>query len=399
MTIEYLRENGLIAYEYVRGSTLYGTNVEGSDIDKGGVFIAPKENVLGLRSTYPEEISDEKHDTTYFEIGRWFELLLKSNPTALESLYIPKEFIIGNVHPAIQYVLDNRDKFLTKQCFNPFMGYGISQIKRSTGYNKLCNFPEDMQRRGILDFCYTFKNQGSQPIKEFFKEHNLDQRYCGLVNIPNMRDVYGVYYDFAAYFKFEGVDSTLDRFYCMKNFTDNFDKDLEVVKRRIMEKEFFHYKGIVEPDEFEKSNEVRICSIPKGEKPICFMAYNKDAYTHECKEYKRWSEWKKNRNKLRFESNTGYNYDAKNMMHTIRLMTMALEIAEGKGFNVRRTNDYEYLIDIRNHKFSYEELMNKANELKKACDEAIKTCTLPEEIDYNYVNNLLIEARKTAYNL
>lgn len=31
---EYLRENNYLLYEYVRGSTLYGINREGSDIDK-----------------------------------------------------------------------------------------------------------------------------------------------------------------------------------------------------------------------------------------------------------------------------------------------------------------------------------------------------------------------------
>ena len=72
-------------------------------------------------------------------------------------------------------------------------------------YNKKCNIPEDFERKDILDFCYTFKNQGSQPIKDYLNEHNLDQKYCGLVNLPNMKDCYGVYYDFAAYFKFEFV--------------------------------------------------------------------------------------------------------------------------------------------------------------------------------------------------
>ena len=56
MTIDYLRENNLIAYEYIRGSHAYGTNIKDSsgndisDIDIGGVFICPETDLYGLRS-------------------------------------------------------------------------------------------------------------------------------------------------------------------------------------------------------------------------------------------------------------------------------------------------------------------------------------------------------------
>ena len=405
MTIEELEKSGMIAYKYIRGSHAYGTNIKDengndlSDLDIGGVFICPKEVLQGLRSNYVEQVDDEKHDTVYYELGRWVELLLKSNPTALESLFIPEDCIIGKIHPAVQYILDNKEKFLTKECLNPLLGYSFNQIKKAKGLNKKINIPENFERRDVLDFCYTFKNQGSQPIKEFLKQYNLDQKYCGLVNIPNMRDVYGVYYDFAAYFKFEGIDSALDRFNCMKNFTDNFDRDISIVEYRILNKEFFHYSGIVDPDELNKSNEVRLCSIPKGEKPICFMTYNKDAYTSHCNDYKEWVDWKKNRNPVRYENNKGHNYDSKNLMHTVRLMEMGVELAEGKGFNVRRTgDDVKHLLAIRNHEMSYDEIMKEATELKEKFDNAVETTNLPEQIDYDYVNNLLMEARKIAYD-
>ena len=35
LTIEYLREHGMIAYEYIRGSHAYGLNTETSDEDHG----------------------------------------------------------------------------------------------------------------------------------------------------------------------------------------------------------------------------------------------------------------------------------------------------------------------------------------------------------------------------
>ena len=287
--------------------------------------------------------------------------------------------------------------FLTKECFKPFYSYATTQIGKARGYNKKCHIPEDFQRKDILDFCFTFKNQGSQPIKVFLKEHNLDQRYCGLVNIPNMKDTYGVYYDFAAYFKFENIDSALDRYSCMKHFTKDFNASLYQVEKRIFEKKFFKYKGIVEPDEITKSNDVRLSSIPKGEMPICFMTYNKDGYASHCRDYKEWVEWKQKRNPVRYESNLGHNYDSKNIMHCMRLVRMAKEIAQGKGFNVVRDEDREYLLDIRNHKYEYEEVMAQLEKEKAEFEEALKTCTLPETVDIEKVNNLLKRCRSQYY--
>lgn len=392
-TIEYLRENGLIAYEYRRGSHMYHLNTPESDVDTGGVFICPSDMVLGLRDKYVEQVGDEKGDTVFYELGRWVELLLKSNPTALEGLFAPEDCIIGEVHPIVREILDNKWKFVSKECFKTFYGYATSQIEKARGLNKKIVNPVT-DRKDILDFCYTFKGQGSQPIKEFLAEHHLDQKYCGLVNIPNMKDVYGVYYDWAAYYKFENDHISWD-----SNWETGFNIDYPSVMDRIENNEFFKYSGIVHPDEIEKSNTVRLSSIPKGETPICFMTYNKDGYVSHCRDYKNYKDWEKRRNPVRYESNLGHNYDAKNVMHCMRLIRMAKELAQGKGFNVVRTWDREYLLDIRNHKFEYEEVMEQLGREKAEMEEAIKTCTLPDTVNIDEVNHLLVKAREGAYDM
>ena len=370
---------------------MYHLNTETSDEDFGGVFICPPELLLGLRSEYPEQVSDEKNDVVFYEFGRWIELLLKSNPTALESLFAPEDCIVGKVHPMVQYIINHKWDFVSKECFKTFYGYAVSQIGKARGLNKKIVNPVT-ERKDILDFCYTFKGQGSYPIKEFLAEHHLDQRYCGLVNIPNMKDVYGVYYDFAAYYKFENDHISWD-----SNWETDFNIDYPSVMDRIENKEFFKYSGIVYPEDIDKSNDVRLSSIPKGENPICFMTYNKDGYTSHCRDYKEYKEWEEKRNPVRYESNLGHNYDAKNVMHCMRLVRMAKELAQGKGFNVVRTWDRDYLLDIRNHKFEYEEVMEQLEKEKAEMEDAIKVCTLPDYVDVEKVNNLLIEARKSLY--
>ena len=69
MTIEELRKSGWIAFEYIRGSHAYGLNTETSDVDMGGVFILPNDYLMGLRSHYIEQVSDDKNDTVYYEIN------------------------------------------------------------------------------------------------------------------------------------------------------------------------------------------------------------------------------------------------------------------------------------------------------------------------------------------
>lgn len=402
MTIEELRNSGLIAYEYKRGSYMYHLNTETSDEDFGGVFFCPKKMLLGLRGRYEEQVSDSKSDVVFYEFGRWFELLLKSNPTVLEGLFAPEDCIVGEVHPAVRKILDNRELFLSKECFKTFYGYAVSQISKARGLNKKIVNPVT-ERKDILDFCYTFNVQGSLPIKKFLTENGLDQKYCGLVNIPNMSDgdssIYGVYYDFAAYFKFENIDWVRDWYSGnspYKKFLPSVSEQLSIQKR-IEDKEFFHYGGIVHPDEIERSNTVRLSSVPKGEKPICFMAYNKNGYMRHCRDYKDYKEWEKNRNPVRYESNLGHNYDAKNVMHCMRLVRMAKELAQGKGFNVVRTWDRDYLLDIRNHKFEYEDVMDQLEREKLEMEEAIKSCTLPDKVDFDKVNDLLYDVRLKYY--
>lgn len=397
MTIEDLRKSGLIAYEYVRGSHLYGLATETSDKDVGGVFICPKENLLGLRSKYVEQVMDKKGDTVFYEFGRWIELLLKSNPSVLESLFIPEECIIGEVHPAVKMIIENRDLFLSKECFKTHYGYAHGQIKKARGLNKKIVNPVS-ERKDVLDFCYTFRNQGSQPIKEYLKENYLDQKYCGLVNIPNMRDVYGVYYDWAAFFYFE--TSWKSGWESVPYPYNKFIKDqMEIarIKNRIMDKDFYGYEGIVHPDDLTKSNDIRLSSVHEGDKPICYLYFNKDGYASHCRDYKEYKEWEKNRNPVRYESNLGKNYDSKNMCHCMRLIRMAKELAQGKGFNVVRTEDRDFLLKIRNHGFEYNEIMNLLENEEKEMDKAIETCILREKIDYDKVNKLLIEAREKIY--
>ena len=143
-----------------------------------------------------------------------------------------------------------------------------------------------------------------------------------------------------------------------------------------------------------KSNELRLSSVEKGENPICHMSYNETGYTKHCIDYKNYQTWLKERNPVRFESNLNKNYDAKNVSHMVRLIHMGLELAKGEGFNVVRTWDRDFILKVKNHGFEFDEIMAYIEEKSDEFNKAIETSTLKENIDINFVNDILIDIRK-----
>ena len=442
-TFDDIREKNLLLSEYYRGSFAYGLFVEGkSDMDTGGVFMAPAEQLIGLGLDYQEQIADEENDNVWIELNKYMSLLLKSNPTVLESLFIPDKCVISE-HPIMSFIKENKNVFVTKECFKPFGGYAVEQIKKCRGLNKKIVNPVT-ERLWPLDFCYTFHKQGSSKIRNWIEYRGLKQKYCGLVNIPNMHDVYGCYYDWGNHFLNEGL--TLDDLLTAWNDTTEYDtiKLINNLKETTDESEKFRlnleyeravrknmvrfitdfyylhddggpnvgidftainlekwynkqkpigYSGIVGED--GKSNEIRLCSVSKGERPICWMSYNESGFSKHCVDYKNYKDWEKNRNPVRYESNLNKNYDAKNVSHSFRLIAMCTEIARGDGFNVDRTDiDREFLLKVKNHGYEYDEVIEMLDQKKKEMDEAIAVSTIPDKIDVNYVNDMLIDIRR-----
>lgn len=451
-TFESIREKGLLLYEYMRGSHSYGLNTAESDIDTGGVFLAPAEQLLGLGKDYQDQVESETHDDVWFEMNKFMNLLLSSNPTVLESLFIPDDCIIYE-HPIMTELKKHRNKFITKKCFDSFGGYAISQIRKARGLNKKIVNPV-VERKEPLDFAYTFFKQGSTKIENWLEHRGLYQKYCGLVNIPNMDMTMGVYYDWGNHFLNENVtfedlknafyetgeDETIELIHQLKNdttlteekkekincrikyvqlgnmarfistfykvsFSDTRDKSHPILKwlddtfeKWFKQQKPIGYKGMVGEDRL--SNELRLSSVSKGEKPICYINYNKDGYSQHCREYKEYKEWEEKRNPVRYKSNLNKNYDAKNMMHSFRLLQMCIEIAKGEGFKAdRRGIDREFLLDVKNHKYEYDEIIQMLEGKKEEMDKAIIESTIPDKIDEKFVNELLINIRKKQLGL
>lgn len=131
---------------------------------------------------------------------------------------------------------------------------------------------------------------------------------------------------------------------------------------------------------------------------MAILSFNKDGYFKYCKDYKEYWEWVKNRNNIRYENTIdhGKNYDAKNMMHTFRLLNMAEEIAKEGKVNVRR-NEREFLLKIRSGIFSYEKLLELANEKIYQIDDYFNKSSLQELPEVEKIEEVLIEMREILY--
>ena len=402
LTFQDIKDKGLLLYEYIRGSQAFGLATETSDTDTGGVFMSPIESLLGLGFDYKEEVASSKHDDVWYELNKFFRLLLSSNPTILEALFVPDDCVLYE-HPIITEIKKNKHLFVTKKCFKPFGCYAVSQIEKCRGLNKKIVNPVK-ERLTPLDFCYTFKGQGSTKIINWLDNRGLKQNYCGLVNVPNMHDMYDLYYDWGLHFQNENI--TLDDIIDSRklNYQNNNIKKLvdyiiglyniqseEELKYWFNKITPIGYRGITNED--MTSNELRLSSVSKDELPLCHMSYNQTGYTKHCIDYKNYKDWEKNRNPIRYESNLNKNYDAKNVSHAFRLMQMCIEIARGEGIKVRRDEDRQFLLDVKHHKYEYEDIIKKLDEKKIEMDEAIKNSTIPDEIDREKVNQLLLNIR------
>lgn len=357
----FINTNPKTLFRYIRGSHAHGIATERSDVDHGGVFLMSNETLLTINpDIYKDEIADGKHDDTMWELNKFGRLLTTSNPTVLESLFVDKEFI-EYVHPAFKEFIDRRDIFLTQECFKPFGHYAAAQIRKARGLNKMINQPI-LKRATPIDFCFVqvslqvHDQEGDStindtiPLNDWLFMKHLEEPQISLAKLNHARDAYAI---------------------------------------------FEHPGGVCR----ENANDVHCTDIPKGMTSIGTLFFNKDAYTIHCKAYKSQKEWEQKRNPVRYESNLGKSYDAKNMSECIRLVRTCTEIANGDTYHVNRKDiDGDFLLKVRAHAFEYDELMAIANEDVKKMEDAIANTSIHEAIDKELVEDMVLYIRRNIGN-
>lgn len=348
-SLQDLHRSNAVIFRCVYGSRLFGLDTPQSDTDIRGVFIMPRSQLYGLE--HIDYLHDERHNEAYWEVGRFVELLLKSNPNALEVLAAEPPFRLLD-HPS--FSLLRPSLFLSKHSCQTFTAYAETQLKKARGLNKKLNLPVERAKPSVLRCCFVLEGYGSQPLEEWLASQNLSQERCGLVRVPHMRDLYAIFTGAAG-----------------------------------------EYRGIVSGD---TSGDVLTSPIPIGREPEAFLSFNKDDYRRACREYSEYLTWVSERNDERYEANRGAGggYDTKNMMHVFRLLGMAEDIVR-TGRLINRRPERDFLLSIKQGVHSYEELCNQAAERIVVIRELTADCTLRETPDRAGAIAALVQVREAFY--
>jgi len=353
MTFEQLiREPKHLLLKSISGSRAYNLALPASDTDIKGIFVLPQKELYGL--SYTDQVANESNDETFFEVGKFIGLLCKNNPNILELISVPESCVLFR-HPLMELV--RPEDFLSRMCLDTFAGYAKTQIKKARGLNKKINQSFEKERKTPLDFCYMVRGNGTVSLQEWLRENGFLQAECGLVKLEHFRDSYLVYH---------------------------------------REQAGDEVRGIVSGP---LANEVQLSPVAKGIAALGIMYFNRDAYSLYCREYQEYWEWVEKRNEARYQNTLshGKNYDSKNMMHTIRLLNMAEEIALYRRVIVYR-EDRDFLLRIRAGEFEYEELIDMVEEKMLKIEEAYAKSDLPDAPDARLGEKLLVRIREEFYH-
>lgn len=341
----------IILFKVKFGSKVYGTDNTNSDDDIKFVYLQTPYDLF--EDGYKPQLQIDK-DNNGYELNEFMKLLENSNPTAIEILNTPNEFVIEK-HQLFDLLLNKKDLFLTKKLYKSFTSFAQEQIRKARNTDNRFNMEyNEVKRLTPIDFCYVVidqdrdgleNKQGVLPIQKFFEIHNKTQFDFIVNKYEHSKELHGLYLS--------------------KNS-----------------------KGICD----ENSTALKLSSSDKGDKPFANLVYNEDGYRSHCKKYKEYTDWLAKRNPQRFIDiqNTNQKIDTKNAYHTVRLLNMCYEIFTDGNVNVDRRNfDAEYLKQIRKGEFDLETLLTKCENTIHNLSELEKHSCLPDSVDLDKTFELL----------
>lgn len=120
--MEQLDGSRTILLSGIVGSTAYGLDGPGSDVDRLGLFVTPTLELLGLRLPLESHVT-VKPDATFHEAAKAARLILAGNPTASELLWLP-DGLYETRTPLGDEMIALRAAFLSgKAVRNAYLGY------------------------------------------------------------------------------------------------------------------------------------------------------------------------------------------------------------------------------------------------------------------------------------
>jgi hypothetical protein len=361
----------------VTGSQAYGLTIDGvSDLDLKGLFIAPKPYYLGLKQIeqlegkgaegvftsqestkglkkldwMPEKFNWlQGNDFVLYELRKYLSLLRNANPNIQEILWLDS---YQYLHPLANLLIENRDRFLTKQVKASYIGYANAQLKKVETHRKwLLNPPQKQPQPKDFGFSELYK-----PLS--LSELNAFLYFLWLV----VRD-------------------------CIE-----YLQPAEELRNLLLEK--IDYKQVFLDHRFPEEAHRQIQEYTLASNDFMKLTFASRQYLAARKEWDSYQSWHKHRNSKRREMEAKCGFDAKHASHALRLLYTGKEIIKTKTLIVdrRKAGDAEYLVEVKKGNISYEEVMTECdrvyNEIKAIKEQDID---LPDRVDDNLLNHICIE--------
>lgn len=338
-----------ILFECVAGSRAYGTANAQSDEDVRGVFAVPLADYARLASP-PNQASDDRNNVVYYSLRRTIELLAAGNPNILELVWMPDDCVRWSA-PEFDELLAARSLFVTRECAASHVGYAFSQIKKARGQNKWINNPQPREAPAKEAFCHVIPAQaepGAPPMRPRALSDigwNLDEFHAA--RVEQARDLFRLYrYGPQA----RGV----------------FRNETLAPESIPLEDEQVRYAGL--------------------------LIFREQAWRQACEDHRNYWTWRGERNEARWRQQESgeLDYDAKNLMHTVRLLLSAHSILERGEPIIRFEGEgLQTLLDIRAGRYTYDDIMALAQGLAADCERLQATSDLPRSCKNSRADELL----------
>jgi predicted nucleotidyltransferase len=340
-----------ILFECIAGSRAYGTSVTDSDVDIRGIFAVPAAAYLDLNLP-SDQVGDDRSNVVYYSLRRVIELLTDANPNALELLYMPVD-CVRKTSPEMQILVARRGLFISKHCVDTHAGYAMSQIKKARGQNKWINNPKLETPPVKEDFCFVIPWQSESqghPVRPIpFRTIGWSLAEYHVARLEHTRDIYRLYH--------YGSEA----------------------------------RGVFRGD-------VIVCeSIPEEDEKSRFaglLLYNEQGWRQALADHRNYSTWRRERNDARWQQQESgeLDFDAKNMMHTVRLLLSGKSLIASGRPTIRFEGDQlALLMSIREGKLSFDEIMSIAQDILADCERLKTAADLPESCDVGQATTLLRE--------
>jgi len=125
-----------------------------------------------------------------------------------------------------------------------------------------------------------------------------------------------------------------------------------------------------------------------------FLLYNEQGWRQAFADHQNYWAWRRDRNESRWQQQERgeLDFDAKNMMHTVRLLLSGRSLMKS-GQPIVRFSGHQLalLMSIREGKLSFDEIMSVAQEILADCERLKATADLPDICESAQATTLLRE--------